>query len=95
MFKKKTEVSFSRESWLISENRIALINDLISRSVLIGLAKSEIVELLGDEFNDSNSNVWSYYIGNYRKWISLKKHFLILHFDDQERVVYVSKRSTF
>ena len=45
------------------EKRYELVDSLIKKEILIGLTKFEVIDTLGYEFNDMNSNKWVYLIG--------------------------------
>lgn len=80
-YKKNKEIPFNRTVWFEErEKRILMIPSILKSKILLGLTKVEILNLLGFEFNDINSNTWSYYIGK-NKFIIPFKFFLYIYFD--------------
>jgi len=85
-------VEFTKENWEASDDRINLADDLIAKRLLIGMNKLEIIQMLGDEFNDQYSNRWRYYLGSRNRWINLKKYNLVIYFDQNQKVNKVLKK---
>lgn len=92
MFYRFKNIDFNEEVWLKHrEKRFLMVSSIVRDKLLLGLSKKEIIKLLGFEFNDIHSNVWTYYIG--------KKHFfcikrkLYIYFNDNDKV-YNSKKSS-
>ena len=86
-FFKKNKIKFNQCIWLnIREKRKLMIDDLIHQKILLNKSKNEILNLLGFEFNDSNSNIWTYYINE--KWIFFNSKKYLSIFFDKEGLVY-------
>lgn len=68
------------------EERYCLINDIVKNDLLKNLSKNDIIELLGDELNDIHSDIWSYYIGDYRGILRLKRKKLFIFFNTKNKV---------
>ncbi len=88
-FNKKN--TFDDKVWFSKrEARFHCVNDLISRKLIIGLSKDEVLHFLGDEFNDLNSDKWSFYLGYKHRFINLKRYNLIVYFNKNGLVYNVS-----
>lgn len=58
------ERDFDKEKWKADiEKRYEMTDDLVDNGKLIGKTKEEIKELLGQEDVNSDSTLWTYYIG--------------------------------
>ncbi|TCJ02376.1 hypothetical protein [Cytobacillus praedii] len=85
------KANFTAERWLAkSDERVYMIDDLLSRTKLIGLSKEEVIMLLGkpdaiERFKDDNTIV--YYLGNERGFISIDSEWLVIWFDNAETVL--------
>jgi hypothetical protein len=83
--------NFSSERWLVnSDERVYMVDDLLSRTKLIGRSKEEVITLLGkpddpEYFTDDNNFV--YYLGNERGFISIDSELLVIWFDVDETVL--------
>ena len=66
-----------------------MVDDLIQQNLLLTLNKKDVLDLLGFEFNDSNSNIWTYYIGK-KGWLFSSKKYLSIFFD-RDGFVYKTK----
>lgn len=78
---KNKTVDFDKEKWLQNrEERIFMVTSLINKKLIDNLFKEEVREILGFEFNDLYSNVWSYYLGKKNNIFSKKSH-LYVYFD--------------
>ena len=90
-FKKNKNGIFTTQEWFLDRNsRIYIANDLISKKNLIGKSKLALIQFLGDEFNDLNSKLWTYYLGEKHIFFYLKKYYLKIKFNEKEKVVEVS-----
>ena len=67
-----------------------VFNYIIKNELLINLSKSEIIEMLGNELNDHHSDIWSYYIGEYRGFLRLKRKKLFIFFNKDNIVKEVT-----
>jgi hypothetical protein len=91
-FNTKKKKKFNKKDWSLKRaSRIYLVDDLVRRELLLKLNKKEVLETLGDECNDINSNSWRYYIGEKFWFVNFKKYNLWIQFCDMEKVksVYV------
>lgn len=78
--------TFDRWIWNIRpEERKYMIAYIQKEQLLIGLNKKEVILKLGDEFNDPNTDLWSYYVG--LKPIMGNKIYFYIYFD-KEGLVY-------
>ncbi|KQL19966.1 hypothetical protein ACFFHH_06580 [Cytobacillus solani] len=88
--RNENKANFSSERWLAkSDERVYMVDDLLSRTKLIGLSKEEVITLLGkpddtEYFTDDNNIV--YYLGNERGFISIDSEWLVIWFDVDETV---------
>lgn len=85
------KIEFDRISWLeLRENRFLMVRELINNGALFELLlyrnKEEIIDLLGCEFNDNFSDIWTYYLGKKYFFIFSRKRKLYLHFNKNGRV---------
>jgi hypothetical protein len=88
---KLSKKTFNKLLWAEQrEERKQMISSLINSEILIGLTKTEVLEILGFEFNDANSDTWSYYIGT-KTFFSFKMH-LFLYFNAQGKVFRIVKK---
>lgn len=84
---------FERVFWLTNrEERISIVDDLIDSNILIGLSKYEIINYLGDEFNDINSDKWSYFLGYRIPSLRVFETNLYLFFNEKGVVKKVFKK---
>tara|TARA_B110000091_G_C13502846_1_gene345075 strand:- start:27 stop:308 length:282 start_codon:yes stop_codon:yes gene_type:complete len=82
---------FDRTIWeKRPDERKYMVNSLEKKNLLTGLSKIEVIEKLGDEFNDPNSDLWSYYVGV--KPLLGNKIYFFIYFNN-EGVVYQTLRS--
>ncbi|MCL7753309.1 hypothetical protein [Polaribacter sp. Z022] len=65
-----------------------MVDSIIEHKLLDGLLKTEVLQLLGFEFNDINSDTWTYYIGKRRR-IFLFKCYLYIKFDTSDKVIKI------
>lgn len=83
---------FDKQKWLICrEQRVLMVDAIIKSRILVGMTKTEVLQLLGFEFNDINSNTWTYYIGKKRR-IFLVNCFLYIYFDAAGKVFKILKK---
>jgi hypothetical protein len=55
---------FDKQKWISDkEKRYELSKEIIESEMLIGKTKSEVKQILGNEENDENSDLWNYYLG--------------------------------
>ncbi|MFD2907622.1 hypothetical protein ACFSX9_02630 [Flavobacterium ardleyense] len=55
---------FDREKWLNDkEKRYELSEEIIESKMLIGKTKAEVKQILGNEENADESDLWNYYLG--------------------------------
>ncbi|MEN8745700.1 MAG: hypothetical protein ABF302_04445 [Polaribacter sp.] len=82
---------FHRLDWIkIPDQRKYMVDYIERKKLLIGLTKEAVIEKLGDELNDPNSNLWSYYVG-IDTVLSTKSYFFI--YFNKEGVVYQTLQS--
>lgn len=85
-------MNFDQEKWLHHrELRASMISSLKKSKILYGLTKKEVIALLGYEFNDANSNIWTYYLGK-RRMLFPVKSYLYIYFDDFGTVYKIFKK---
>ncbi len=84
---------FSKKNWILKrEKRFLFVDDLLQSNLLLFLNKKEVINLLGDEFNDANSNKWTYYIGKSYRLISFTKSKLFIYFNENDEVFKFLKK---
>lgn len=89
--KKNKNLKFSKCIWLnLREKRKFVVKDLMQRELLLNMTKKEVIDFLGFEFNDSNSNIWTYFVGKKYYVFFAKRRFLTIFFDKQG-LVYKTK----
>ncbi|WP_243523621.1 hypothetical protein [Bacillus pseudomycoides] len=82
---------FYTDRWLQNEEkRVYMIDDLLAKHKVVGKPKEEIIQLLGkptetSRFEEMNQTV--YYLGDERGLISIDSEWLILQFDNDDKVV--------
>ncbi|MGG3528397.1 hypothetical protein COM13_26735 [Bacillus pseudomycoides] len=87
----KYNSKFQTDRWLKDERkRVYMIDDLLTKHKLVGKPKKEIVQLLGKptetrRFEEMNQTV--YYLGDERGFIPIDSEWLILQFDNDDKVV--------
>ncbi|MFS0879629.1 hypothetical protein [Metabacillus niabensis] len=89
--------SFKTNRWLTSlSERVYMVDNLLSTYDLKGKTKSEVIELLGAPtdtgYFKTKTNI-VYYLGNERGLISIDSEWLVIDFDEGERVVNYSVRT--
>ena len=91
MFKKTKHIAFNKELWISNrERRFTMINYILEHQLTIGFDKKEIIALLGFEFNDIHSNIWTYYIGH--KYFFSRKRKLYIYFNNLGKVYKLLKK---
>ncbi|PQJ68541.1 hypothetical protein [Polaribacter butkevichii] len=86
---KRKKRLFNKEDWFSRrESRSSLAEDLIKRKLILQMTKKEVLQFLGDEFNDVNSNVWTFYLGK-KYVINFKERKLNIIFGDKGKVKQV------
>ncbi|MCM3124978.1 MULTISPECIES: hypothetical protein [unclassified Mesobacillus] len=81
---------FNQKKWVNKHSeRIDMIDSMLSEVELKGKTKTEIIKLLGVEeekayFKEPNNLV--YYLGDERGFVRIDREWLVLWFDDKDRV---------
>ncbi|MBT2636663.1 hypothetical protein [Bacillus sp. ISL-39] len=81
---------FNQEKWINKPaERVGMVDSMLSEVELKGKTKSEIIKLLGEEderayFKEPNNIV--YYLGDERGFMSIDSEWLVIWFDDKDRV---------
>lgn len=82
---------FNQERWLNNPSkRVDMVDNLVSDGRLKGKTKIEIIDLLGIQDKDAyfiEPNNLVYYLGDERGFISIDSEWLIIWFDDKEKVL--------
>ncbi len=74
---------FNQEKWHSEkETRYQLSEDIIDSEMLIGKTKLEVRQILGDENNTDQNDVWSYYLGFRPGFTSISPDMLDIEFID-------------
>lgn len=82
---------FNKCLWLnLREKRLSIVNDLIQSEKVLNLTKQKVIDLLGFEFNDIHSNVWTYYLGRRYPVVFSKKKYLYIYFNEEEKAFKVT-----
>lgn len=88
------EIPFDEKSWKADkEERFVMSKDLIDSKILIGKNLTEVIELLGKEYNSYSENTISYYLGFIPSPGNLDPDVLELTFEN-DRVVKVRQHGT-
>lgn len=92
-FKSKfKKIEFDKDLWLNNrEQRAYMIASIINNNLINGLTKKEVIDILGFEFNDKNTKIWTYYVGKQNRLFSCKRY-LYVYFDGFDRVFKVFKK---
>jgi hypothetical protein len=81
---------FNHKDWIKRpEERKHMVAYIERKKLLIGLTKEEVILKLSDEFNDPNSDLWSYYVG-LRPVLGNKIYFFI--YFNKQGIVYQTLR---
>jgi len=79
--------SFSTEKWKSDpENRTKIVDDLLNDYQLVGMAKAEVLSLLGNDNNTDyflQDNRLVYYLGAERGLISIDSEWLVIDFTNE------------
>ncbi len=75
------------------EKRYELSEDLIESKVLVGKTMDEVRQLLGDDYDISGKEEWTYYLGVRPQLFPIDHDYLRIEFKDG-RVVKVEQRTT-
>lgn len=82
--------SFDQNRWLNQPaERVDMVGNLLSEVPLKGMTRDEIIALLGEQeeevyFKEQNNLV--YYLGDERGFISIDSEWLVIWFDEKNRV---------
>lgn len=84
------KTNFTTGKWIENmSGRVDMVDDLLSTYDLTGKTKSEVMTLLGQptdtEYFKSEKNI-VYYLGNERGIISIDSEWLVIDFDNSEKV---------
>ena len=81
---------FTTEKWLENPSqRVKIVNDLLLRYDMVGMNKKEVINLLGENNQDrhyANNDIFVYYLGSERGFISIDDEFLEITFIDDKVV---------
>ncbi|RHW42783.1 hypothetical protein D1B31_04175 [Neobacillus notoginsengisoli] len=80
---------FNRDRWLNEPGeRVEMVDSLLSEVRLKGMSKAEIIDLLGEQGEEAylESDNLVYYLGDERGFISIDSEWLIIRFDNHDRV---------
>lgn len=89
--RKSYKINFDETVWKEErDQRKYMIHELETTRSLIGCTKREVIQKLGDEFNDDNSDRWTYYIGT--KNVFGSKMYLVIYFGTNKTVFKIEKR---
>ncbi|WLR55434.1 hypothetical protein LC048_24780 [Mesobacillus subterraneus] len=81
---------FNQDRWLKKpEERVDMVDSLLSEVNLKGKTKAEIIELLGEQEKDvyfKEPNNLVYYLGAERGFISIDSEWLVIWFDDKGKM---------
>lgn len=85
---------FDRQKWISDkESRYELSEEIIESEMLIGKTKSEVKEILGDEENDDDSDLWNYYLGFKPQLFGIDPDVLDIEFENG-KVIKVGQHGT-
>ena len=85
---------FDREKWLNDkEKRYELSEGIIDSKMLIGKTKIEVKQILGDEENSENSDLWNYYLGYRPQLFGIDPDILDIEFKEG-KVIRVGQHQT-
>ena len=75
----RSKKNFNKHDWLEKrKSRKYMVNSLKESKLLIGLIKNEVIKILGDEYNDSNSSKWFYFIGKKTSYLKSICTFILI-----------------
>lgn len=85
---------FDKDKWSVDkETRYEMSNDIINNNLLIDKTKDDVINILGDEENCFNDDIWCYYLGFVPRLLSIDPDVLEIKFKDG-KVVEVTQRET-
>jgi amino acid transporter len=85
---------FDKQKWLTDkEKRYELSEEIIESKMLIGKTKAEVRQILGEEENLENNDLWNYYLGYRPQLFGIDPDVLDIEFKDG-RVIKVSQHQT-
>lgn len=85
---------FDKQKWQNDiEKRYELTDDLIDNEVLIGKSMKQVKKLLGDDYEESGIDRWSYYVGTPPGLFGIDPDYLDIDFKNG-RVVHVSQHTS-
>jgi hypothetical protein len=88
------ERDFEKEKWRTDiEKRYEMTDDLVDNEKLIGKTKEEIIELLGQEENNLDSSLWTYYIGYKPSIIGIDPDVFEIEFKDDKVIKCWTRRT--
>lgn len=85
LYTRHYQHTFTSAKWMSAPaERGKMVDDLLRRYELIGMAEEEVTALLGSDGKrvTEASPYWSYYLGMERGWISIDTEWLVLQFTD-------------
>ena len=72
---------FDRQKWISDkEKRYELSEEIIESEMLIGKTKAEVKQILGDEENTDDSDLWNYYLGFKPQLFGIDPDVLVIEF---------------
>tara|TARA_B110000971_G_scaffold12120_1_gene11386 strand:- start:184 stop:534 length:351 start_codon:yes stop_codon:yes gene_type:complete len=87
LFRKKIE--FDIYDWQLNRDyRKYMLDSIVKKKLLEGLNKTEVKNLLGDEYNNAHSSLWTYYIG---KKYYVCYVYVYLYFNKEGKVYKIRK----
>jgi hypothetical protein len=85
---------FDKQKWQKEiEKRYELTDDLIDNEVLIGKTMQQVQKLLGDDYQESGKDRWSYYLGTKLGLFGIDPDYLDIDFKNG-RVVHVAQHTS-
>jgi len=79
--------TFTTEKWLNDfENRGYILNDFLTNYELVGMAKSSVIELLG-EADKTDENTMIFFVGTKRHFITFDDEWLYVKYNQDEIVI--------
>ncbi len=85
---------FDKQKWQTDiEKRYELTDDLIDDKVLIGKTMQQVQKLLGDDYQESGKDRWSYYLGTKAGLFGIDPDYLDIDFKNG-RVVHVAQHTS-
>ena len=85
---------FDKQKWQKDiEKRYELTDDLIDSEMLIGKTMQQVQKLLGDDYQESGKDRWSYYLGTKPGLFGMDPDYLDIDFKNG-RVVHVAQHTS-